>query len=371
LKAIIFRTQLFKPSETFITEQAAAMVDTSVLLMGRKVFGPPDRRLAFSSPALSRIAAIEFVLGGDVSAFLSAARQFAPSVIHAHFAIDGLYALPIAKDVGVPLVTTLHGFDITTKRSEFLRSGKPALMRYALLQERIKRQGSVFICVSEFIRQKALEAGFPEHKLLKHFIGIDTKSFQPAHARPVGPVLLHVARLVEKKGTSYLIRAFAEVVKRMPDANLRIVGGGPLLRELTALAKELSIERSVSFLGVQPHSEVRSQLEQASALVLPSVTAANGDAEGLGMVLLEAAASGLPAIGTHHGGIPEAIRDGVTGILVPERNVPELADAMLTLLRNDAMRERMGRQARQMVEEEFDIAKQSRSLQEVYRSASR
>lgn len=369
MKPIIFRMQLFKPSETFITEQAAALPGVSPLLMGRKLFGNPDLRLKYFSPNLSKLNTLRMVGGGNISSFIDPARKFGATLIHAHFAIDALYANTIARQLKIPLVTTVHGFDITTKRGVLLRSGSPSLMRYAIFQQALKEDCKVFICVSEFMRTQALKAGFPEAKLRKHFIGVDTQAFQPSGGQGDQPSLLHVARLVEKKGTAYLIRAFAEVVKRLPEARLNIVGGGPLLESLQMLAAELGVADRVAFLGVQPHAEVRRQLMASSALVLPSVTAANGDAEGLGMVLLEAAAMGVPTVGTRHGGIPEAVRDGQTGILVPERDVPALADAMTILLRDKGLRQRLGIQARQMVEQEFDIVKQSHELVDIYRAA--
>lgn len=369
MKPIIFRMQLFKPSETFITEQAAALPGAAALLMGRKLFGTPDSRLNYFSPNLSKLNTLRMVGAGDVSSFIEPARKFGATLIHAHFAIDALYANAIARKLKVPLLTTVHGFDITTKRGDFLKSGSPSLMRYALFQRRLKEDCKIFLCVSDFMRNQALKAGFPETKLRKHFIGVDTKAFQPAGGQGDQPSLLHVARLVEKKGTSYLIRAFVELVKRLPEARLNILGGGPLLESLQRLAAEVGVADRVTFLGVQPHGEVRRQLMASSALVLPSVTAANGDAEGLGMVLLEAAAMGVPAVGTRHGGIPEAVRDGQTGILVPERDVPALADAMTTLLRDQGLRQRMGIQARQMVEQEFDIVRQSHALLDIYRAA--
>lgn len=368
MKALVFRMQLFKPSETFITEQTAALPDMPAMLMGRKLFGRPDPRINYFCPPSTHLNDLRLLVAGDVSGFEPAAREFSPTVIHAHFAVDALYAHTLARKLHVPLVTTLHGFDITTQRAVFLKSGSPSLMRYALLQTRVKDGGDAFICVSEFMRSQALKAGFPASKLIKHSIGVDVKAFTPNSTVPKQPTLLHVARLVEKKGTAYLLKAFAEVVKKIPDARLNIIGDGPLRAALQTLTHELALQNNVVFHGVQAHSVVRDQLRESSALVLPSVTAANGDAEGLGMVLLEAAATGLPTIGTRHGGIPEAVRDGETGLLVEERNVNQLADAMLTLLGDEALCQRMGHQARQMVEQEFDVLKQSRALKGIYQT---
>lgn len=123
----------------------------------------------------------------------------------------------------------------------------------------------------------------------------------------------------------------------------------------------------MTFRGALPHSEVMKLMQDAIMLVQPSVKAKTGDSEGLGIVLLEASASGIPVVGTWHGGIPEAIIDGVTGFLVPERNASALAEKLLTLLSEDSLREKMGYAGRKMVEERFDIKNQSKILEDIYR----
>ncbi len=371
MRVVVFRTQLFKPSEVFIRDQAAALPTADVLLLGRTVMGKPDGRLRHQTLGGGRLDALRFVVAGDVERFVRSVQGYGASLMHAHFAIDGLYAHSIARRLDVPLITTLHGFDITTRRFDLLRSGRPALARYALGQNRLKQGGSLFICVSDFMLQQALRAGYPEQRLKRHYIGVDTASFAPGAPATAEPVFLHVARLVEKKGTAYLLQAFAAVLARVPEARLEILGDGPLRAKLEALAVELGIDRRVEFLGARPHAEVRDRLRRSWCLVLPSVTARNGDAEGLGMVLLEAAASGVPTVATRHGGIPEVVRDGESGFLVPERNVPELADAMLGIATDASLRSRMGASARRIVETTFDLARQSAELESIYREVIR
>lgn len=367
-KVGVYRLQLFKPSETFIAAQAKAMPTADPLLIGRAMFGPPDPALAHWIPAdLKRARLLKFLATANPTPYLAGLNGQGLALLHAHFSIDGLYALPLAKALDIPLVTTLHGFDITTSRKHFLKSGRPALVRYAMLQDRLKADGSLFICVSRFIRDAAIKAGIPEKKLCVHYIGIDTSQFEaaPVEARPR---FVHVARLVEKKGTRYLLDAFAQVNRKHPDILLDIIGDGPLRPQLEARAIELGIAESVRFLGVQPHDKVRSTLQGASALVLPSVTAASGDAEGLGIVLLEASASGVPVIGTYHGGIPEAVDEGKTGLLVPERDIHALALALDTLVSDASLQQRMGLAARQFARERFDIHRQSAELERHYAS---
>lgn len=367
MKAAIFRLQMFKPSETFVAAQALSLPNTSVTLVGRTAFGPPVPGLNYwMPPRLSSVRLAAYLAAGIGDPFVPFLKEWGPDIVHAHFAVDGLYALDAARALGCPLVTTLHGFDVTTRRDDFLRSRRPALMRYALRQSRLKRQGDLFICVSNFMLQRALAAGFPEARLVQHYIGIDPDDFRPsAHEGP--PRILHVARLVEKKGTRYLIDAFARVLPEVPDAELVIIGDGPLLSSLRQQAERLKLGGRICWMGAQPHAQVRRCMQEAGTLVLPSVTAMNGDAEGLGLVLLEGAASGLPVVGTRHGGIPEAIRDGETGYLVNERDSDQLSEALVALLKNAQLRRRFGENGRAMVAKHFHISKQSAVLADIYR----
>ena len=168
------------------------------------------------------------------------------------------------------------------------------------------------------------------------------------------------------KGTEYLIRAFAALGRRHADVKLVIIGDGPLHRSLRALAQSLGLEQRVQFLGALPHAQVLAWMRRATVLVLPSVRTATGRVEGLGMVLLEAAATGVPAIGSRVGGIPEGVIDGQTGFLVPERDAGTLAARMTDLLDDTATRLRMGAEARALVERQFDIHRQTATLENLY-----
>jgi glycosyltransferase involved in cell wall biosynthesis len=150
------------------------------------------------------------------------------------------------------------------------------------------------------------------------------------------------------------------------NCSLVIVGDGPLRKKLVRKVSSYGLQDRVIFLGVRPHQEVLDLMQKAIVLVQPSVTARTGDSEGLGSVFLEAAASGIPVIGTHHGGIPEAVVDGVTGFLVPERDADALAEKLLVLLSDKSLREEMGRAGRKMVEDKFDMRRQTEKLEKIY-----
>ncbi len=368
LRLAAFRTQLFKPSEPFIAEQLAALPNSDVLLLGRQSFGPADSRIASWTVASRGVwpARLAGALGWP-DYYRQPIQGHGAQLIHAHFAVDAFQVLPTARRLALPLLTTLHGFDVTTHRSHFLRSRKPSLMRFALGMQQLQQQGDQFICVSEFMRQEALKAGYPAARLQVHYMGIDPRPFAAA-SHDGAPHILHVARLVDKKGTTYLIDAFARLAGRHPEARLTILGDGPLRAALEAQVAGHGLQGRVEFAGAVPHRVVRERMAQASVLALPSVTAPSGDSEGLGLVLLEAAASGLPVVGTLHGGIPEAVDSGNSGYLVPERDAVKLAEALDTLLSDASLRRRMGAAGRALVNGRFDIQSQSSKLEEIYRA---
>jgi colanic acid/amylovoran biosynthesis glycosyltransferase len=367
--ALIYRHQLFKTSEPFIHAQASRLNTYRPVFVGRKTLGPVlDGSEVKTIAGASAWARFANRLWCEPGPFLEALADQRPRIVHAHFGLDGLYAIPVARALGVPLLVTFHGFDVTVKRTRMAFSGKPTEMRYAVAARRVGEAAAKLLCVSDFIRERAIEYGFPESALETHYIGIDADSFSPAcwQNQPKKRIL-HVARLVEKKGTRYLIEAFADLRKKgFADIQLDIVGDGPLRGRLEQLATSLQLGDHIRFWGAQPWSKVIDLMSDAYVFCLPSVTARSGDSEGLGMVLLEAAAKHLPTVATRHGGIPEVIKDGENGLLVDERDVSGLLQGLATLLTDPTLHTLLAGNARRAVEERFDINKQTRKLEALY-----
>lgn len=367
----IFRNQLFKGSEVFIQQQAEALENFKKCYIGRRVIGKkPEGAVAH---VLNERGDLAGKISEIANAFTTSALPYQTvlkaqplDLIHAHFAIDGLYALKLAQLKGIPLCTTLHGFDVTVSNKDLLTSRSPAWISYFLHQKKLKNQGDKFICVSDFIAQQALRHGFPENKIVQHYIGIDIDKYKPRERQDYQGIILHVARLVEKKGTAVLINAIKHVKERNADVKLVIIGDGPLMGELKAQVSSLGLERNVTFTGALSHGDVMTWMRKASMLVLPSITAKTGDAEGLGMVLLEAAVTGVPVIGTRHGGIPEAIIDEHTGFLVRERDANQLAERIDYLLNNEQTSFEMGDNARNFIREKFNLSEQTLKLEKIY-----
>jgi colanic acid/amylovoran biosynthesis glycosyltransferase len=367
----IFRHNLFRISEPFIAGQAQHLRRYRPLYVGRKRFGlPPDGASSLALEDLYKRWKLPRIgwqmLTGDAQPYLRLLGRRRPSLIHAHFGIEGVSALGLAMQLEIPLVTTFHGFDATLKTHAML--GSPAWFRYPLLRRKLAREGNLFLCASSFIRQKLLETGFPESRTHTHYIGVDCQTIRPRADFEETPLILHVARLVEVKGTRYLLRAFATVARKYDRVQLLIIGDGPLRRQLHALTASLGMQDRVEFLGAVPHVAVLSWMRKAAMLVLPGIRTATGREEGLGMVLLEAAATGLPIVGSRVGGIPECLLEGKTGFLVPERDEDALARRMAELLEDPVRRLRMGAAGRALVEDRFDIDRQSAVLENFYDS---
>lgn len=363
----IFRHTVYKPSEQFIPLQALLMPSAKVLVTSRDpIIDPVDALESVSISDLGRSAVIRHTMLRDTRPLVRTLSGRGVDVLHAHFGVEGMYSVRAAQKLDIPHVTTLHGYDVSTSTRALLSSRKPAWIYYAALRSEFLTSQSHFICVSEHIRRLAIGLGARPERTTVIGTGVDTSAIQFSKV-PETPVVLHVARLVEKKGTEYLIAAFANVVERIPQAKLRIVGEGPLEESLRAQVDQLGLTGSVLFLGAQPHPVVLEELAGARLFCLPSVTARSGDQEGLGQVLLEAGATGRPVIATEHGGIVDAIVDGETGLLVGERDVQALSDALISVLTDSVLADRLGKNARAWVVREFDARQQAYKVEAVYR----
>jgi glycosyltransferase involved in cell wall biosynthesis len=281
------------------------------------------------------------------------------SVIHAHYGLNGVVALPYAEAAGLPLVVTFHGHDVAglfPENRNTLRYG-----RYQRWAPRLFDRASRLLAVSEELADRLREAGAPAHKIHVHRLGVDLRGFSVPDRSGVGPTVLMVGRMVEKKGMADGIRAFARIAPAFPAARLRVIGDGPLRPRLEQTAREAAVP--VEFSGVLDGAGVRRAMAEAQLLLAPSKVAPGGDREGLPIVLKEAGASGLAVLATRHGGIPELIRDGENGLLAPEGDVEGLAERLRALLSDPDLRLRLGRAARRSIETDWDGARQIARLE--------
>ncbi len=364
---VIFRIQLLPRSETFIVSQAAAMRRFDPYFVGwRRVAGleVPENKswTADDDGVWGRVRELRFRYLGCNESEIARLKARSPQLVYAHFALDGYAAMKLSTQLGVPLVTALHGYDMTMSDDAL---GATRLGReYLKGRARLQNQGALFVACSEYVRRRAVERGYPPDRTIVHSIGVDVERFRPPSTQRRESIVLFVGRLVEKKGCDRLIEAMAEVQRRCPEAQLVVIGNGPLRANCEALAAARQV-RSV-FLGSQPTDVVQEWMSRAKVFCVPSVVARSGDAEGFGIVFIEAQAMGLPVVSTRSGGIPEAVEDGRTGLLVAEDDRPALAESIIKLMRDEELWQRFSLAGRMRVLESFNLARQTQRLEDIF-----
>jgi len=286
-------------------------------------------------------------------------------VVHAHFADMGLLALRLRR-LGVmtgPILTSFHGIDVTRRRSP----GNLMGMR------RLFAEGEAFTHPSDYLGQCARDMGCPRERQQKLYYGVDKSMFpfRPRTLAAGSPVrIVSTGRLVEKKGLEYAIAAVARLLQAGRNIQYDIIGAGPLQETLAAQIATLGVAENVHMLGAQDGQFVSRRLEESHIFLLPSVTAANGDMEGLPVSILEAQMCGLPVVATYHSGIPEEVVDGRSAFLVKERDTDALTERLGRLVDHPELWPSMGRAGRDFVEETFDVEVCNERWSEVYETLS-
>ncbi len=283
------------------------------------------------------------------------------SIIHAHFGPSAIEVLPIAQELNIPLVVTFHGYDISD------------LLKFSVYKRNLTRllKYSWNFIVAESMKQELLKLGASKNRIIVIRCGIPTNKFKFSDTR-----LLHekfenkeeikfvqISNFVEKKGHRYTLKAFAEFIAFYSNAKLVLAGNGALLARCKELVKELFIEDKVVFTGHLVEDEVVKLMKEADVFLHHSITASNGDKEGVPTVIMEAMASGIPVISTYHSGIPELINDGVSGFLVHEKDVEEYLEKMKLIVQNG---DKFKLSAKQTVDESFSLDIETDKMKDIF-----
>lgn len=374
-RVALYVQEFLTPSMTFIYRQLLGIesrFEPIVLAVRRS----NETRFPFRDVLVARAMRGEDLLGTTIARlrgrsfalpplverrWVDALRARATSLIHAHFGPGGMELLPVAQRLRIPLVVTFHGYDA----SRLLGDRRYVRNLHVLLG---RAHG---ITVSEEMRSRLVALGLPDDRLQTHYIGVPLERFglvermsaEEKAMRGEPRRLLQVSNFVEKKGHAWTLRAFAQLRARRSDVELVLAGDGPLRQECEELARALGVGHAVSFPGLVETREVLALMREADVFVHHSVTAADGDMEGIPTVLMEAMATGLPVVSTLHSGIPELVRDGETGLLVRERDVDGYVAALERAL---VAPQAMGAAAARFVRQHFDIDAQNGRLADFY-----
>lgn len=355
-----------RPTEAFIYDRVAhparfrSIVVTNEPVMEREQFPHGEIFTLAERAAAARKADTAAARATGVSPFYSGTlKSERVDVIHAHYGQVGCSVLKLKEKRGLPLMTSFYGHDA----SAALRDAR-AMKSYRKLFA-----GCEMISALSLDMKRALvEAGCAEEKIAVHHLAVDTDAVKPREAEPAGAELriLFAGRMVEKKGVSHLLGAFARALAKGARARLLIAGDGPLRADAEAAARRLGVDGKTDFLGMKKRAEVLALMREAHVFAIHSITASDGDREGTPTVLIEAGAVGLPCVSTLHAGIPEVIDDGATGLLAAEGDEEAFGDALHRLCADPELRAAMGRAARGKMEREFSLKSVIESIESDY-----
>lgn len=261
--------------------------------------------------------------------------------IHAHF-VDraAAVALVAGRLLDLPYSATAHANDIYVDP--------------VLLEHKISEAAFVATCTganAQHLRSRTLEG-----RVVRLYHGLDVSTYDGRESiHSDSPRFLSVGQLKEKKGFGFLIEAYRMLAEQGVDFRAEIIGEGPLRKRLQEAVDRAGLEDRVQLRGALPHSDVKEAYRWADLFVLPCVTASDGDRDGIPNVILEAMASGLPVVSTRHSGIPEAVEDGTSGLLIPPADSVSLAAALARLAADPELRRQYGEAGRKLVSEAFDL----------------
>ncbi|MCO7174934.1 glycosyltransferase [Sporolactobacillus kofuensis] len=281
------------------------------------------------------------------------------TIIMAHFGPNGILAQKCIE-VGLlrgQLFTAFHGYDM-------LRYVK---QKGAGAYRDLFHSTAVILPISNYWRRRCLELGADPSRTVVHHMGIDLLRFDRHPSEPRKPItVVSAARLVEKKGLDYAIEAIGLLVKKGYSLQYFIAGDGPLKDELQTLIERKKLNRYVQLLGWQTQDEWIARMKNAQIVLAPSITASDGDMEGIPVQLMEAMAMCKVVVSTEHSGIPELIKSKQNGYLVAEKDTTALAETLAQIIQSPESWRMITQNAHEMIHEQFNIHKLNKQLIQLF-----
>lgn len=360
-----YKTNFLNPSETFIQRLISnhRLFKPSALCYRKKAFA--EDLPVYEVPekdAGKLVNTLAFHLNLPLPFYVQILESLNPDILHSHFGYDGMKMAKPALRLSIPHVVSFYGSDVSRLPQEF--GWKRRYRKLAVMADH-------FIAASDLMKAGLIQLGFPKQKISVVRFGLDTDQIDFSNNYSLTTNLMMVGRMVEKKGFEYAIRAVAKLIAEGKSLTLDLYGDGPLKPELQKLAHDLNTGDSIRFHGYLPINEVMSQYTEHSLLLAPSVTASDGDMEGLPNTILEAMAAGTPVIATKHAAIPEAVIHNHTGFLVDERDVEALADMLNRIFNNRFNLNEIRLYARSKIEKEYSVNTMVNRIEGIYEDVIR
>jgi len=286
-------------------------------------------------------------------------------LMHVYFGHTGVHLRAFLKWWDRPAIVSFHGADVMPREHQ---------PKYLVQMRELFTLVPLVLARSNSLAERLKALGCPPEKIRLNRTGIPLDEFPFVERQTPADGAWHfvqTCRLIAKKGLRTALQAFAEFRRDYPQAKFTIAGEGPMLDELQRLAGELGLVHAVAFPGFLNQAQLNALYARSHVFLHPSQLTEKQDQEGIPNSMLEAMATGLPVAATLHGGIPEAVRDGVSGLLVPERNAPALASALKYMVSSPEMLRQMGHQASQSVRAEFEQSRAIAKLEACYDEAVR
>lgn len=359
-KVLHYKTNYLNISETFIDRLVRNHKKFSPVVLCYRPRSFTDGMTVYSSPdkGMTRwfnIAA--FHLNAPLPYYYKTIKKIRPDIIHAHFGFDAVKLMRIANSLDIPLVVSFYGSDVSRLPSEF---------GWKRRYRKLARLGTCFIAASQIMKESLIDLGFPAKKIHIVRFGVDLNSSPFLEKYRSTHKMMMVGRMVEKKGFEYAIRAVHLLQEKGIQTELNLYGNGPLMQSLKKLVASLRLEKQVRFHGYQPVETILEAHNNHSILLAPSVTAQDGDMEGLPNTILEAMARGTPVVATRHAAIPEVIEHQKTGFLVEERDLHALANVLENIVNGRYDLETIRKNARQAVETRYCVDGMVTDIENIY-----
>jgi colanic acid/amylovoran biosynthesis glycosyltransferase len=292
--------------------------------------------------------------------------EIKPDIIHLHYATDAGIYLPELKNLNIPKVVSVYGYESSGFPRRFLGYGKH------FLKNRTYKFADRIFAMSPDMEKDLFNTGCPKEKIVVHYYGTDVQRFNDSHnyqGRELVQYLI-ISGLTPQKGHIFLLKAFKEAFQVNNKIKLNIVGDGPEKEKIADFIQSNNMGSYVTILPfvIYGSKEHKKYFADSDVFIHPSVTDVNGDKEGIPGAVVEAMAAGLPVISTFHAGIPYIIENGVSGLLVKEWDINGLKNAILNLANDSSIRKSLGQKGQKFALNNLDLYEKEKELEEIYKS---